>query len=520
MNAAKVNALPVDPRSPCIIGVASRTWHLHDVGEQGAPEPLDMWVEVATAAAHDAGARAKTTANVLAAIDSVNVVYCQTCQYDDPPARLADRLGIAPRQTFYSGIGGTTSQQLVAKAADAILERESDVVLVTSAEALATQRNAKRRGERLQYSFRPNERRPFPWEAPPHPAEIAHEVFQAWLTFAVFDNARRAHLGEGLDDYRRGIGEMMAPLTEIAARNPDAWFPTARTVDEIVVPTSDNRMVGYPYTKYMVAIMDVDMAAAIIVTSHERADALGVPHDQRVYLRGHCYATDPVYVAEHTEMWRSPAMTAAVGEALRAANSSIDDIAHLDIYSCFASSLNFSRDALGLATDDSRALSVTGGLPYHGGPASGYMTHSIAQMARELRADPGSLGMVSGVGMTMTKHVFGVYSTAPGPITRPDPKRVQQALDDVGAVEIVDTWHGEARVAAYSVVHGRDGDPEWALLVCDVGPTARTYARSTEIELLGRAESEELVGRRVRLEPIDVDLMTGPGRRNDAALIS
>ena len=160
-------------------------------------------------------------------------------------------------------------------------------MLITSAEALATQRNAKQRGERLQYSFRPPERRPFPWEAPPHPAEIAHEVFQAWLTFAVFDNARRAHLGVALDDYRRAIGEMMAPLTEIAARNPDAWFPTARGVDEIVTPTAVNRMVGYPYTKYMVAIMDVDMAAAIIVTSHERADALGVPHDQRVYLRGH-----------------------------------------------------------------------------------------------------------------------------------------------------------------------------------------------------------------------------------------
>jgi acetyl-CoA C-acetyltransferase len=313
---------------------------------------------------------------------------------------------------------------------------------------------------------------------------------------------------------------MMAPLTDIAARNPDAWFPTARTAAEIVTPTADNRMVGYPYTKYMVAIMDVDMAAAVIVTSHERADALGVPPDQRVYLRGHCYATDPVYVAEHTEMWRSPAMTAAADEALRCAGSSIDDVAHLDFYSCFASSLHFSRDALGIASDDSRALSVTGGLPYHGGPGSGYMTHSIAQMARELRADPGSLGMVSGVGMTMTKHVFGVYCATPGPVVRADAKRVQKRLDDLGKVEIVEQWDGAADVAAYSVVHGRDGEPEWALLVCDVGPSARTYARSTDTELLAGAEEHELVGRRVRLRPVDVDLVTGPGRQNDASLTS
>jgi len=37
----------------------------------------------------------------------------------------------------------------------------------------------------------------------------------------------------------------------------------------------DNRMVGYPYTKTMVAVMDVDMAAAVIVASWGAADRLG-----------------------------------------------------------------------------------------------------------------------------------------------------------------------------------------------------------------------------------------------------
>ena len=411
-------------------------------------------------------------------------------------ARAArERLGIAPKQTFYSGIGGTTSQQLVASAADAILSGESDVVLITSAEALASQRKAKQRGERLQYSFRPDERRPFPWEAPMHPAEIAHEVFQAWLTFAVFDNARRAHLGVGLDDYRRGIGEMMAPLTEIAARNPDAWFPIARTADEIVTVSSTNRMVGYPYTKYTVAIMDVDMAAAVIVTSHERADALGVPQ-RSAGLPPRLVLRDRPGLRR-----RAPRDVALAGDGgggrggVAVRGTGIDDVAHFDLYSCFASSLHFARDALGIAPHDPRALSVTGGLPYHGGPGSGYMTHSIAQMARELRADPGSTGMVSGVGMTMTKHAFGVYSTRPGPVTRPDATKCSRRSTIAARSRSSTTWEGEADVAAYSVVHGRDGAPEWALLVCDVGPDARAYARSTEPELLARAESEELVGR-------------------------
>jgi acetyl-CoA C-acetyltransferase len=504
-----VNGRAVDPRTPCIIGVATRTWHPETVGADGAPEPLEMWADVAREAARDSGGR-----SVVEAIDDLNIVFCQTVQYDDAPARLAERLGIDPKNRFYSGIGGTTTQQLVANAGAAILSGASDVVLVTSAEALATQRRAKQAGERIPYSFKPADRRPYPWEAPLLPAEIAHDVFQAWLTFAVFDNARRAHLGIGLDEYRRQLGEVLAPLSVIAAANPEAWFRIARTVDEIVEPSAANRMVGYPYTKYMVAIMDVDMAAAVIVASHERADALGVPTDQRVYLRGWSYATDPVYVAEHRELWRSPAMAAAANEALTGAGAQFDDVAHLDLYSCFASSINFARDALGIRLGDSRALSVTGGLPYHGGPGSGYMTHSIAQMTRVLRADPGSMGMVSGVGMNMTKHAFGVYSTTPGPVQPPVPGRVQQALDAAGTLAIAETFDGECTVAAYSVVHGRGGGPEWALLICDVAEGTRAYARCTNTELLAAAESEELVGRRVRLESTAVDLPTGPGHRN------
>ena len=82
-------------------------------------------------------------------------------------------------------------------------------------------------------------------------------------------------------------------------------------------------MVGYPYTKYMVSIMDVDMAAAVVVASpRRRADALGVPRDRRVYLRGWQYATDPVYVAEHPDLASSPAMAAAARTALAHARAS------------------------------------------------------------------------------------------------------------------------------------------------------------------------------------------------------
>ena len=508
--------MTIAPETPCIVGVGQHTWHRADVGADGAPEPLAMWEHVARRAADDSTVGAR----VLEQLDDVEIVYCQTWQYDDPVERLTERLGCSPARRHYSGIGGTTPQVLVQDAAARILAGEVDRVLVVGAEALATQAAARKAGERYAASFPPAERPPFPWDAPFHPAELAHELHGAWLTFAMVDNARLAHLGVGLPEYRRAIAEMMAPMSTIAAANPNAWFPVARSVDDVLTPRAENRMVGYPYTKYMVAVMDVDMAAALLLTSHAEADRLGVPADRRVYVRGWCGARDPVYVAEHPEMWRSPAMAGAAAEALRVAGAGIDDVAHLDLYSCFGSSLHFARDALAIGADDPRPLTVTGGLPYHGGPASNYMGHSIATMVDVLRADPGSLGVVSGVGMHMTKHVYGCYSTEPGPLRPPDADAVQARVDAVAPPVIVDAHRGPATVAAYSVVHGRDGARESGVAVCDLPDGSRTYAQFTDADLLASAEEVELVGRAVHLDPEPVTLPTGTETTRNVARLS
>ena len=492
--------MPADPRATCIIGVARRTWHPDDVGDAGAPEPLDMWEEMARTAATDSGST--DAAGVLAGLESIDVVYSQSWQYDDAVARLAERLGASPARRRYSGIGGSVPLVLATEVAQEIRAGRLDLALLTGAEALATVRRLKKAGERPQWSFKPAEKRRFPMEMEFDPSEISHAVFEAYLTFALFDTARRAHLGRGVDAHRAALGRVMAPMTEVAARSPHAWFPVARSAAEIVTATADNRMVASPYTKLMTSIMDVDMAAALVLASEEKADALGVPAERRVYLRGWGYAEDPAHVAGHPELWRSPAMAAAAGAALEGAGIGVDDVAHLDLYSCFASSVCFALDALGIAEDDPRAaaVTVTGGLPYHGGPGSNYMTHSLAAMTETLRADAdadaGAYGMVSGVGMHMQKHAYGVLSTEAGTGVAADPAPFVAGLS---AVPIVGSPEGKATVSTYSVLHGRDGEPERALLICDVDG-GRCYAQlDGGPDSLAAAEAEELIGRTVTL---------------------
>jgi acetyl-CoA C-acetyltransferase len=500
-------AAAVDPRTPCLIGVAQRTVR---PGEGPCPEPLLLWEDVTRQAATDAEAAAGA-GRVLDAVDSLQVVHCTAWSYDAPVDRLADRLGIAPRHRRCSGIGGTTPQVLVQEAAAAILRGELDLAAITGAEALETKRQARKRAGRgwadeLGWSHRHPAPPPFPFEAPFHPAEVAHDVFQAWLTFPLFDIARRARLGVAPADYERAVGQLLAPMSEVAAANPHAWFPRALSAEHLSTPTPENRLIAYPYTKQAVSVMDVDMAATVLVASHAAADRLGVPPERRVYLHGWCYATDPTYVAEHPDLSASPAMAAASAEALRAAGTGIDDVAHLDLYSCFASSVHLACDALGIDPGDpaeTRSLTVTGGLPFSGGAGSSYLVHSLATMADVLRADPGSRGLVSGVGMHMTKHVFGVYSSAPPPTgcaAPPDEAGVQAALDAAHPpTPIVDAHTGLATVASCTVAHGRDGAAAWGLVVADV-PGGRAYGRVEDPDLLAALEAEEWVGRTVELE--------------------
>jgi acetyl-CoA C-acetyltransferase len=424
-----------------------------------------MWEWVARAAADDAGCPA-----ALAQAQSLQVVYCQSWEYDNPCARLAERLGTHPTHSAYSGLGGSVPVRLLSEAAVSMARGQLDLALIVGGEALATRRHRPE----PEWSFPPEQPRPFPLSLVRE--EAANGIYQAYLTFALLDTARRAHLGRTPSEHRHELGRLLAPLTEVAAAQPEhAWFPIARSAEEITTVSAANRMVSTPYTKLMTAIMEVDMAAAVLVATEAKADALGVPADRRVYLRGIGAADEPPAMASRPELWRSPAMGAAMAAAL--GTVSVDEVEHFDLYSCFASSLGFACDALGI--DPERGLTITGGLPYHGGPGSNYTTHALAAMVEALRRGPDSLGLVSGVGMHMASHAAALLSTRPGPFTadgaaatRPAsvPPRVPPT------VPLAEAATGPARIAASSTVYSRDG-PEWTALICDLPDGSRSYAR-------------------------------------------
>jgi acetyl-CoA C-acetyltransferase len=138
-----------DHRLPCLIGTARRTWHPSEVA---APEPLDMWAELARSAADDANAGCARANPVLERVDDLSVVHCQSWAYDHPVDRLAARLGLAAGHRSESILAGTSPQRLLDAAAVRMLRGDTEVALVVGAEALHTRKALARAGEQPGWS--------------------------------------------------------------------------------------------------------------------------------------------------------------------------------------------------------------------------------------------------------------------------------------------------------------------------------------------------------------------------------
>jgi acetyl-CoA C-acetyltransferase len=393
-------------------------------------------------------------------------------------------------------------------AAEAIRSGGSEIAIVCGGESLASVKRYKAKGASPDWSHaaRPGseqnfDRRRLPAEVAAGMAEGVGVVYG----FAIRDIARRAHLGIEPAVYRREMGEIASGMTQVASANPHAWFRDSRTADFLIEARPDNRMISYPYAKHMVAIIDVDIAGALILMSSAEADRREVAQERRVYPWNGCFSEDRGYAIMQPHLWRSEAMNAASRAVLDAAGLTMDEVSHVDLYSCFPAAINFARDALDIHDRSGERLTVTGGLPYGGGPASSYMITSLVKMTERLRADPGSVGLVSGLGKSqMIHHAFGLYSTRPPQeqgVQPVDERVIQGELDKVRLVDLVDQHQGAATIAGYTIVYDSLGEISHGVAVCDLPGGERCYARLVERDLLREGEARELVGNVVRLSP-------------------
>jgi acetyl-CoA C-acetyltransferase len=462
-----------------------------DTSYASRKQPLDLLVEALERAAADSGA-----ASLLENIDEIAAVSSFTWHTNDPALLVAERLGLDVTTRLLS-VGGNTPQKLVHDAARRILAGELRSVAVVGAEAMYARLLAKREGRELDW-FMQSDDVSSPVTASIDPAPLTAAEYDQGLNFPtnvypLFENARRARLGWTMQEQRENLGRLWANFARVAAKNPYAWIRDAPSPETISSPSAENRMVAFPYTKLLMANMPVDMAASFIMTSFEHAVALGVAQDRMIFPHCGADANDHWLISDRPQLDDSPAMR-AIWETLKGFGVTIDDVAHLDLYSCFPTVVQSACDVLGIdAFDPSRVPTITGGLTFGGGPGNNYVTHSIASMVDALRADPSSRGLVTALGWFCTKHSWGVYSAAP-------PRDGFRWSNPQGTIDrqprcVSDQRDGLAAVESYTVTHATSGDPERLIIAARTPDHVRTWSHSTDPALMNEAEVAELIGR-------------------------
>lgn len=478
-----------DPRTPVLIGVGQRTNRV-DAGDE-AVEPVELMAQAAELAEQDAG-----VSGALTGIDAVRVMAVFSWRYRDPGALVAERLGATPRDSAYAVVGGNYVQTVINQTAQDILAGSHDLVLLTGAEAWRTRTQVRKSGGSLEWTSQgddvPAARRIGEDRQLSHEHEVARGVFLPVQTYPIQDIALRHALGLSPSAHEQRIAALWSRFSQVAAQNPHAWIQRAYTPEELVTITADNRMVCYPYPKLLNSNNNVEQGAALLLCSLERADALGVPDDRRVFLHSGADASDHWFLSERWELFESPAIRLAGLGALQAANTRAQDLDHVELYSCFPSAVQIAARELGL--DIERQLTVTGGMSFAGGPWNNYAMHGVAAMADVLRGDPGSVGLTSANGGYTTKHAFGVWSTEPPPSGAFVHVHPQAEVDALPHRHVAVDHEGVVTVEAYTVAHDRESGRDKALFALRTPDGGRTWGSSTEQDLMAALEAEDLVG--------------------------
>ena len=443
----------IDERKIPVIAAIGEVCHRPEELNKGL-EPVDLMVKSLMIANKELNNQA------IENIDSIDLVGQVTWRYVDPVKLLCRKLNISPKKARNASMGGETPVRLVHEAALRIAEGKEQVCAIVGAESTNAKRKAKAAGVSLDWTPKPSIENTVVVDEQTFPVNYAVTKFgivSPAHCYPLYELAYQAAHNQSPEEGNIESANLCQQFGEVAAKNPFAWIKTAPCAEEIKTVTDNNRLIAYPYPKFMVANSSVNQSAAIIVTSLAWAKAAGISEKQLVHIWGGTCAREKDDFLERDQFAYSNAQNAVLDEVVQLLDGDSSKIDAAELYSCFPIVPKLAMQRLSLR--ENVKPTVTGGLTFFGGPFNNYMAHSIAAMVRQLRTSKSDIGLLYANGGLLTKHHALIISSIPAPNLLKADYSVQTVADkNALAVPKLDTEYiGLATVETYTLLPGRDG---------------------------------------------------------------
>jgi acetyl-CoA C-acetyltransferase len=254
-------------------------------------------------------------------------------------------------------------------------------------------------------------------------------------------------------------------------------------------------MQAFPYARFHCSTWNVDQAAALLLCSEAKADALGIAEAQRIYPVASAESGHMMPLSARADIAQCIGAQLAAEALYRETGIAPDEIDLVELYSCFPIAVECFAEAARIPAD--RDLTITGGMAFAGGPYNNYFFQATAKAAQLLKAGEGRNALLSCVSGIMTKQAFALWS-----VDRPHRSFTRlDVTDEVAARseqrDVLLDYIGTGIVAGCTVIHGRGGDNQ-AVLLIDTVEGQRAIVTSEDPAVIASIETEEWVGRRVR----------------------
>lgn len=479
----------MNPNTPILVGAAQLQHRINSLDD--VIEPLDLMMRACREAEEDTGVK------LLSRVQSVRVVRGMW-SYENPARYIAELIDAPGAQTAGTLFGGNYNQVVVNETAASILAGELDLVLITGAEIGYSMAKARKAGSRIEMRDVPGNIDLLFGESQRsehHEFEMAKGIQTAIQVYPMYENAIRFHRGESLQAHIERVSGLWSRFSDVAGKNPHAWIRKSVSAEVIRTVSESNRAVSFPYTKLMNSNNAVDMAAALIMCSVEKAMQLSIPEHLWIYPHAGVEGRDHFCASVRDNFYSSPGIRLVGQRLFELTGIDASDLEYVDLYSCFPSAVQIAAEELGLAED--RDLTVTGGLTFGGGPLNNYVMHSIARIVELLRQNPESRGLITANGGNLYKHAHCIYSGQP-PAKDFQRDNVQDHIDALPARECLPEFTGKVSVESYTVMYA-DGQPNIAHVACLTQDGQRVWVNSDDKDLMQSMISEEFCGRDARI---------------------